>query len=118
MSNMTLSHKHNRTDPQINGVEFYNNKTAPFWVNGSALPDVYFDIGESYAGLLPIDDTKELYFWFVPTTNPAASDEITIWWVDPDKTSAERCANVMLVQGSTVDPAAAVWMASFTKMAQ
>lgn len=69
----------NRADPQIPGVEFYNNKTASYWVNGSALPDVYFDIGESYAGLLPIDDTKELYFWFVPTTNPAASDEITIW---------------------------------------
>jgi carboxypeptidase D len=60
---------------------FLTNATKPFAVNGSALPDVNFDIGESYAGLLPIDHTsdRELFFWFVPTTNPAASDEIMIW---------------------------------------
>lgn len=56
-------------------------------------PDV--KIGESYAGMLPIDSTgkrckpfavnsltfsgKELFFWFVPTTNPAAKNEITLW---------------------------------------
>jgi Serine carboxypeptidase len=52
-------------------------------VNGSAIPDVNFDIGESYAGLLPIsskaNETSELYFWFVPSENPAACDEILIW---------------------------------------
>lgn len=58
---------------------YLNNKTQPYWVNGSALPEVDFNIGESYSGLLPIDDSKELFFWFVPTTNPAASEEITIW---------------------------------------
>jgi carboxypeptidase D len=54
-----------------------------FAVNGSAIPDVNFDIGESYAGLLPIssnaNETSELYFWFVPTENPDACDEILIW---------------------------------------
>ena len=30
--------------------------------------------------MLPIGDSeKELFFWFVPTTNPAAKDEITLW---------------------------------------
>lgn len=58
---------------------YLNNKTKPYWVDGAALPEVHFNIGESYAGLLPIDHSKELYFWFVPTTNPAAKDEITIW---------------------------------------
>lgn len=58
---------------------YLNNKTQPYWVNGSALPEVDFNIGESYSGLLPIDNTKELFFWFVPSTNPAARDEITIW---------------------------------------
>ena len=52
-------------------------------MNGSAIPDVNFDIGESYAGLLPIssnaNETSELYFWFVPTENPDACDEILIW---------------------------------------
>jgi carboxypeptidase D len=53
-------------------------------VNGTAgaIPDVNFDIGESYAGLLPISDqanSSELYFWFFPSENAAAGDEITIW---------------------------------------
>jgi carboxypeptidase D len=52
-------------------------------VNGSAIPNVTFDIGESYAGLLPIssnaNETRQLYFWFFPSSNPAASNEITIW---------------------------------------
>ncbi|ORY14940.1 carboxypeptidase cpdS precursor [Clohesyomyces aquaticus] len=61
-----------------------NEKTAKFAVNGSAgaIPDIDFDIGESYAGLLPISsapNASELYFWFFPSENPDASDEITIW---------------------------------------
>lgn len=42
-----------------------------------------FDIGESYGGLLPVSsnasDSKQLYFWFFPSDNPDAGDEITIW---------------------------------------
>lgn len=42
-----------------------------------------FDIGESYAGLMPItsapNETSQLYFWFFPSENPEASDEILIW---------------------------------------
>ena len=52
-------------------------------MDGDSIPDVKFDIGESYAGLLPIssrhNETSKLFFWFVPTENPAASDEILIW---------------------------------------
>lgn len=63
---------------------FLNNATQKFVVDGTKIPDVAFDIGESYAGLLPISDkaneTSELYFWFFPSTNPAAKDEITIWF--------------------------------------
>ncbi|KAK3070118.1 hypothetical protein LTR53_011018 [Teratosphaeriaceae sp. CCFEE 6253] len=59
------------------------NSTQKFEVNGTAIPDIPFDIGESYAGLLPIsgasNETKELYFWFFPSTNPDAGEEITIW---------------------------------------
>ena len=55
-----------------------------FAVNGSNIPDVDFDIGESYAGLLPISDTDNrdnLYFWFFPTANEefAKNKEIVIW---------------------------------------
>ncbi|TVY40502.1 putative serine carboxypeptidase [Lachnellula occidentalis] len=62
---------------------FLNNKTNPFAVNGTGIPEVPFDIGESYAGLLPIssspDETRQIFFWFFPTTNPVKTDEIIIW---------------------------------------
>lgn len=63
---------------------YLNDASRPFAVNGSAIPQTNFDLGESYAGLLPIssnaNETAKLFFWFFPTTNPAASDEITIWF--------------------------------------
>lgn len=61
------------------------DKTAKYVVNGTAgaIPEVSFDIGESYAGLMPIssasNETGELYFWFFPSENEEAGDEITIW---------------------------------------
>ncbi|KAI1609051.1 carboxypeptidase D [Exophiala viscosa] len=64
------------------GSQYLTNATAPFAVNGSAIPLVPFDVGESYAGLLPISDAanaSELFFWFFPSENPAASNEILIW---------------------------------------
>ena len=60
-----------------------------FAINGAGIPNVDFDVGESYAGLLPISETNstagtngtadELYFWFFPSTNPAAKKEILLW---------------------------------------
>lgn len=50
-------------------------------VDGTAIPDVDYDVGESYAGLIPLGDstTDEFYFWFFPSDNKAADDEILIW---------------------------------------
>ncbi|KPM40745.1 Carboxypeptidase cpdS [Neonectria ditissima] len=64
--------------------KFLNKATEKFVVNGTGIPDVPFDIGESYAGLLPIsespDEERQLYFWFFPSTNPHdAGDEVVIW---------------------------------------
>ncbi|KAJ9145350.1 Carboxypeptidase [Pleurostoma richardsiae] len=66
-------------------IDFSQNpNTTSFAVNGSAIPDVSFDIGESYAGLIPIDASQPngsaLWFWFFPTENPAGSEEIVIWF--------------------------------------
>lgn len=61
---------------------FETHITSEYAVNGTGIPEVDFDIGESYAGLLPISSSSassQLYFWFFPSSNPAASDEITIW---------------------------------------
>jgi hypothetical protein len=61
------------------------DRRAEYVVNGTAgaIPEVAFDIGESYAGLMPIssasNETGELYFWFFPSKNELAGDEITIW---------------------------------------
>lgn len=56
---------------------------AEFEVDGTGIPDVNFDIGESYAGTLSItddeNDENQLFFWFFPSDNPSAKDEITIW---------------------------------------
>lgn len=44
-----------------------------------------FDVGESYAGQLPISDNADerdhLFFWFFPTANEEHKDtkEIVIW---------------------------------------
>ncbi|KAK4193116.1 carboxypeptidase-like protein [Podospora australis] len=66
-----------------NVARFLNANTAKFAVDGKNIPDVDFDAGESYAGLLPIsNDPNEdgnLFFWFFPSSNPAAEKEILIW---------------------------------------
>ncbi|KAJ7263826.1 serine carboxypeptidase [Mycena rebaudengoi] len=71
------------------GSQYLNNQTAKFVVNGTNIPSYAHDLGESYAGLLPIPqeyrvdpngtDSRELFFWFFPSNNPAAEKEITIW---------------------------------------
>ncbi|KAF0320266.1 carboxypeptidase [Colletotrichum asianum] len=64
---------------------FLTEKTKGFTVDGKTLPNVYFDAGESYAGLLPVnssvakDALQELYFWFFPSKEPLAEKEIVIW---------------------------------------
>ncbi|KJK84203.1 hypothetical protein H634G_00566 [Metarhizium anisopliae BRIP 53293] len=74
-----------RTSPDSGPHRFLNNKTEKFAVNGTGLPEVNFDIGESYSGLLPISDKKDerdnLFFWFFPTDNDEhkKKKEITIW---------------------------------------
>jgi carboxypeptidase D len=64
--------------------KFLNANTKKFVVNGSAIPEVDFNIGESYAGLLPISQAKnekrKLFFWFFPSTNKEAGNEIVIWF--------------------------------------
>ena len=52
-------------------------------MDGTAIPDVDIDLGESYAGTLSINDNPDsenaLWFWFFPSDNTAADDEIVIW---------------------------------------
>lgn len=59
--------------------QYLNEKTEEFLVNGTNFPEVPFDIGESYAGLLNNTPHGEsaLFFWFFPSKNPDASDEVS-----------------------------------------
>lgn len=63
---------------------FLNSASRQFKVDGNAIPETGFDVGESYAGLLPIsanaNETRKLFFWFFPSSNPAATDEIAVWF--------------------------------------
>lgn len=54
---------------------------SEFLVDGTAIPDVPYDVGESYAGQLPVGNstTDDLFFWFFPSTNEDADQEILIW---------------------------------------
>ncbi|KAI3393784.1 hypothetical protein diail_3605 [Diaporthe ilicicola] len=63
------------------GSQFLTNTTSKFVVNGTAIPDVDFDVGESYAGSIPLTNGTDgnLFFWFFPSENPAAEKEILIW---------------------------------------
>ncbi|KAJ7755339.1 hypothetical protein DFH07DRAFT_773455 [Mycena maculata] len=66
------------------GSQYLNNQTAQFVVNGTNIPLYPYDLGESYAGLLPIaqeyrvdpngTDAREFFFWFFPSDNPAAAE--------------------------------------------
>ena len=82
----TSPYLNNKTSSETYDSMLYTdtNGASEFVVDGTSLPDVDFDIGESYAGLLPIssaaNETRELFFWFFPSENPDASDEITIWY--------------------------------------
>ncbi|KAF7117671.1 hypothetical protein CNMCM5793_006794 [Aspergillus hiratsukae] len=63
------------------GYQYLNKNTKKFLVNGTGIPEVDFDVGESYAGTLPNTPAgnSSLFFWFFPSMNPKAHDEITIW---------------------------------------
>ncbi|KAH0594658.1 hypothetical protein MHUMG1_07492 [Metarhizium humberi] len=72
---------HGTTNASEDRFQYLNSKTRKYLVDGKSIPEVKFDVGESYAGLLPISPSSNssLFFWFFPTSNPKASDEITIW---------------------------------------
>ncbi|KAH8896293.1 alpha/beta-hydrolase [Thozetella sp. PMI_491] len=74
-----LMPKHRRRNATFS--DFNTTSTKKFAVNGTGIPEVDFDVGESYAGQLPIGDKSNgsIYFWFWPTTNPDRPKEILLY---------------------------------------
>ncbi|KAG9080574.1 hypothetical protein FS749_007962 [Ceratobasidium sp. UAMH 11750] len=58
-------------------------KPSDFLVKSSALPLVTFPLQDSYAGRLPIsskkNETKQLSFWYWPSSIPSGSKKLSIW---------------------------------------
>jgi hypothetical protein len=48
---------------------FYTSASKKFYVDGTKIPDVNWDAGPSYSGLMPIsgakNETRKLFFWQV-----------------------------------------------------
>ena len=74
---------HSSIHPSIHPSCIDANLVSAFAVNGTGIPEVDFDVGESYAGLLPISDdpkeTRKLFFWFFPAALDKRPEEIVIW---------------------------------------
>ncbi|KAH8803094.1 Alpha/Beta hydrolase protein [Xylogone sp. PMI_703] len=72
-----------RSTPCPSPDNYLHQQTEKYAVNGCEIPEVDFNVGESYAGLLPIstikNEPRQLFFWFFPSENPLAGDEILIW---------------------------------------
>ncbi|KAF8876000.1 alpha/beta-hydrolase [Infundibulicybe gibba] len=64
-------------------ITFSNPKASQFWVNGTNIPEVDFDIGPSWSGLLPIssdpNETRKLFFWFFPPGPQGSLDDLIFW---------------------------------------
>ncbi|KAF5383431.1 hypothetical protein D9757_006170 [Collybiopsis confluens] len=64
-------------------INFSNPAAQQFFVPGTSIPDVDFDPGPSWSGLLPIsgdpNETRKLFFWFWPTNNITNEDKLLFW---------------------------------------
>ncbi|KAG2361254.1 Alpha/Beta hydrolase protein [Suillus spraguei] len=67
----------------VQNITFTNPKASDFYVDGSSLPLVEFDVGPSWAGLLPIsnspNETRQLFFWFFPPGPQGSLDDLIFW---------------------------------------
>ncbi|KAG2038256.1 Alpha/Beta hydrolase protein [Suillus americanus] len=69
----------------VQNITFTNPKASEFYVDGRSLPLVDFDVGPSWAGLLPIsnspNETRQLFFWFFPPGPQGSLDDLIFWCV-------------------------------------
>ncbi|KAF9652110.1 alpha/beta-hydrolase [Thelephora ganbajun] len=72
-----------RLSAGVKNFTFSNPAASAFYVDGKTIPEVDWDVGPSWAGLLPIsgnkDETRKLFFWFFPPGPTGSTDSLTIW---------------------------------------
>ncbi|KAL1747782.1 Alpha/Beta hydrolase protein [Schizophyllum fasciatum] len=56
---------------------------SEYYVDGTSIPEVDFDVGPSWSGLLPIssdpNESRQLFFWFFPPGPNGSLDDIIFW---------------------------------------
>ncbi|KAF9049928.1 indole-3-glycerol phosphate synthase-domain-containing protein [Panaeolus papilionaceus] len=71
------------SSPTTSTITFSNPAAKKFFVDGTKIPDVKFDAGPSWSGLMPIsgakNETRKLFFWFWPTTDPVNTKDLVFW---------------------------------------
>ncbi|KAH8999463.1 alpha/beta-hydrolase [Lactarius akahatsu] len=69
--------------PRVKNITFANPKASQFFVDGTTIPEVNFDVGPSWAGLIPIsaapDESRKLFFWFFPPGLEGSLDDLIFW---------------------------------------
>lgn len=64
-------------------VTFSNPAAAQYYVDGRTIPNVTFDAGPSWSGLMPISanpkESRKLFFWFWPTNNVSNARDLIFW---------------------------------------
>jgi hypothetical protein len=73
-----------RVSPGVKNITFSNPQASQFYVDGSTIPEVDYDIGPSWSGLLPIsgkpNETRKLFFWFFPPGPGGSLDDLIFWY--------------------------------------
>ncbi|PIL36469.1 hypothetical protein GSI_00158 [Ganoderma sinense ZZ0214-1] len=71
------------TSTGVKNITFSNPRASEFYVDGTTIPDVDWDIGPSWSGLLPIssspNETRKLFFWFFPPGPQGSLDDLIFW---------------------------------------
>ncbi|KAI0655251.1 alpha/beta-hydrolase [Cubamyces menziesii] len=64
-------------------ITFTDPRASAFYVDGTTIPDVNWDIGPSWSGLMPIsshpNETRKLFFWFFPPGPEGSLDDLIFW---------------------------------------
>ncbi|KAI0059324.1 alpha/beta-hydrolase [Artomyces pyxidatus] len=67
----------------VKNITFSNPEASQFWVDGTSIPLVDFDVGPSWSGLIPIssaaNETRKLFFWFFPPGPEGSLDDLIFW---------------------------------------
>jgi len=75
--------RRNNTGGSRASITFSNPEAKNYYVDGATIPDVDFDAGPSYSGLMPIssdpNETRKLFFWFWPSNNASLTEDLIFW---------------------------------------